>query len=220
MSPFPFAIIYADPPWRFQSWGLGVSFKRQNADGLHSGRRPPYAVMSTQDICALPVQTISTGDAALFLWATYPMLPDALQVMAAWGFMFKTVAFTWVKRTRNDTGWHIGLGYWSRSNPEICLLGTRGHPKRVSKRIPNLLIAPVRDHSHKPDEVRERIVALCGDLPRVELFAREKTPISVLGRPVSSGNPGRSAAGKRSEQRGNIVITGSSVCFLPGLLAG
>lgn len=88
----------------------------------------------------------------------------------------KTVAFTWVKRTPKDTGFHFGLGYWSRANPEICLLGTRGHPRRVSKSVANLVISPLRAHSQKPDEVRKQIVSLCGDLPRAELFARQKTP--------------------------------------------
>jgi N6-adenosine-specific RNA methylase IME4 len=132
--------------------------------------------MRTEAIRALPVSMISAPDCALFLWATYPMLPDAFAVIDAWGFTFKTVAFTWVKTNRSGRGFHFGLGYWTRANPEICLLATRGRPRRVSRAVPNLLVSPLREHSRKPDETRERIVALCGDLSRAELFARQRVP--------------------------------------------
>jgi N6-adenosine-specific RNA methylase IME4 len=79
--------------------------------------------MLTQDIAALPVQTIVAKDATLFLWAIYPMLPEALTVLRAWGFIYRTVAFTWAKLNPSGVGWHLGLGYWSRANPEICLCG-------------------------------------------------------------------------------------------------
>jgi site-specific DNA-methyltransferase (adenine-specific) len=102
------------------------------------------------------------------------MLEDALSVIEAWGFTYKTVAFTWVKTNRSGKGFHFGLGYWTRANPEICLLATRGRPRRVSRSVPNLLVSPLRDHSRKPDEARDRIVELCGDLRRAELFARQK----------------------------------------------
>ena len=132
--------------------------------------------MDTEEICSLKVADIAASDSLLFLWATYPMLPQAFEVIRAWGFQYKTVGFTWVKRTRSNRGYHFGLGFWTRANPELCLLATRGHPKRRSARVPNLVVSPVQDHSRKPDAVRERIVELCGDLPRAELFARAKTP--------------------------------------------
>jgi N6-adenosine-specific RNA methylase IME4 len=132
--------------------------------------------MSTEAIRALPVSMIAAPDCALLLWATYPMLPDALSVIEAWGFTYKTVGFTWVKTNRSGRGFHFGLGFWTRANPEICLLATRGRPRRVSRSVPNLLVSPLREHSRKPDEARDRIVALCGDLPRAELFARQKVP--------------------------------------------
>lgn len=156
-----FSIIYADPPWQYVS----VS---------HKGT-PPYPCLSTKEIAALPIADICNKDCLLFLWTTYPMLPDALSVIKAWGFAYKTVAFTWVKTNPSGRGFHFGLGRWTRSNPEICLLGIRGSSKRVARNVPNLVIAPRRAHSQKPDEVRGHIVSLCGDLPRIELFARQKT---------------------------------------------
>ena len=113
---------------------------------------------------------------ALFLWATFPQLPEALRLIQAWGFVYKTVAFVWLKQNRKALTWFYGLGFWTRSNAEICLLATKGHPKRQSAGIHQLVISPVEQHSKKPDEVREKIVALMGDVPRIELFARQQTP--------------------------------------------
>jgi len=104
------------------------------------------------------------------------MLRDAFEVIQSWGFTYKTCAFTWAKLNRSGVGFHFGMGYWTRSNPELCLLATRGGPRRAGRGVPNLVVAARREHSRKPDEVRDRIVALCGDLPRAELFAREKVP--------------------------------------------
>jgi site-specific DNA-methyltransferase (adenine-specific) len=164
-------IILADPPWRFQNWSIGERAKRGEKWARRNGRSP-YDVMATADIAALPVADIAARDSVLFLWATYPKLQDAMQVMAGWGFTYKTVAFTWVKNNPSGVGFHFGLGYWTRQNPESVLLGTRGKPKRVCNRVPNLLIYPRGEHSKKPPEVHDRIVRLMGDLPRVELFAR------------------------------------------------
>jgi N6-adenosine-specific RNA methylase IME4 len=111
----------------------------------------------------------------LFLWATDPLLPRALDVIEAWGFVYKTVAFTWVKTNRTGRGFFTGLGYWTRANPEICLLATRGNPRRVGRDVPRLLIAPRREHSRKPDEVYGRIERLVPG-PYLELFARARRP--------------------------------------------
>ena len=153
-----FSVLYADPPWLLKG---GVSM--------------PYPMMRTSDICALPVETIAAPDSILFLWAVHSHLPEALKVIQAWGFVYKTVAFTWVKRTPNDTGYFLGRGYWTHSNAELCLLATRGHPQRVGTGVRSLIVSSRREHSRKPDEVRERIVHICGDVPRAELFARQKT---------------------------------------------
>ena len=132
--------------------------------------------MSIDKLCALPVETLAAKDSLLFLWATFPMLPEALQLIRAWGFTFKTVAFVWLKQNRKSPTWFYGLGYWTRGNAEICLLATRGHPKRQATNIHQFIISPVEAHSKKPDEARDKIVSLLGDLPRVELFARQKCP--------------------------------------------
>lgn len=170
-----YQIIYADPPWRFKNWSANELAIRGEKWARRHGRSP-YPVMDLADICALPVADLTAKDCILFLWATYPKLPEALQVMAAWGFTYKTVAFTWVKNNPSGIGFHFGLGYWTRQNPEIILLGTRGHPKRIDRTIPNLVIYPRHNHSAKPPEVARRIVALMGDLPRIELFARSSVP--------------------------------------------
>ena len=123
----------------------------------------------------------------LFLWATFPQLPEALQLIKAWGFTFKTVAFVWLKRNKKSPTWFYGLGYWTRGNAEICLLAKRGKPKRHSAGVHQFIISPVEEHSKKPDVTRDKIVELAGDLSRVELFARQKTPgWDVWGNEVTS----------------------------------
>lgn len=162
-----YQIIYADPPWSFETYsdkGKGRSAENH------------YPAMSIADICALRVADIAAEDSVLFLWVNGPRLFQAQDVINAWGFTFKSHAFTWVKTGKNGKR-PIGCGYWTRANPEICLLATRGKPQRIDAGILNLIEAPRREHSRKPDEVRERIVRLVGDLPRIELFARQK----VLG---------------------------------------
>lgn len=160
-----YSIIYADPPWHF-------NFKnRQGLSEEAKGRL--YDTMDMAAIQALPVDQISNDNSVLFLWVMNSILPDAFQVIERWGFTFKTVAFTWVKLTVNGK-YHFGGGNWTRSNPEICLLATKGKPKRISASVRNLVVAERREHSRKPDEVREAIVSLVGDLPRIELFARGK----------------------------------------------
>lgn len=133
--------------------------------------RSPYDVMDTDAIGALPVKEIAARDCVLFLWATYPKLQDALRVVEAWGFTYKTVAHTWVKQNPSGRGWHFGLGYWTRGNPEICLLATRGKPKRLDNSVANLIISPRRDHSRKPDQIYPCIERLVVG-PYCELFAR------------------------------------------------
>lgn len=171
----PYQIIYADPPWRYDQKGL------QGAAEKH------YSTMSLEDICKLPVGSISAKDSILFLWATFPQLPAALRVISAWGFKYKTVAFLWLKKNRKADSWFFGLGFWTRGNAEVCLLATRGHPKRQSGKIHQFIISPIEAHSKKPDIVRDKIVELAGDVPRIELFARQTTPgWDVWGNEVTS----------------------------------
>lgn len=167
-------IIYADPPWSFNFHKRGLK------DKSHL-----YQTMKAQDIVGLPIKELVSDDCVLFLWVMNSEIPLALDVIDSWGFKYKTVAFTWVKTTKNT--YHFGGGNWTRSNPEICLLATKGKPKRMSASVRNLCISPLREHSRKPDEVRDAIVQLCGDLPRVELFARQQHPgWDVWGNEVES----------------------------------
>ena len=143
--------------------------------------------MSIDELCALPVERLAEKDCLLFLWATFPQLPEALQLIKAWGFTFKTVAFVWLKRNKKSPTWFYGLGYWTRGNAEICLLAKRGKPKRRSAGVHQFIISPVEEHSKKPDVTRDKIVELAGALSRVELFARQKTPgWDVWGNEVTS----------------------------------
>ena len=143
--------------------------------------------MSIDELCALPVETLAEKDCLLVLWATFPQLPEALRLIQAWGFTFKTVAFVWLKLNKKSPTWFYGLGYWARGNAEICLLAKRGKPKRRSAGVHQFIISPVEEHSKKPDVTRDKIIELAGDLTRVELFARQKTPgWDVWGNEVDS----------------------------------
>ena len=144
--------------------------------------------MSIDDICSLPVADIAEDDCLLFMWGAWPKLFEAGKLILAWGFQFKTCAFVWVKTNRRtnvnqtsflpvdsfDSFW--GMGRWTRANTEFCLLATKGSPKRESAAVHQIIYSPISAHSKKPDETRERIVKLAGDLPRVELFARKPAP--------------------------------------------
>lgn len=164
---FGYDIIYADPPWPFENY----STKRESRNPNNH-----YDTMSIEQIAALPVGHLASRDCALLLWAVDPLLPQAFEVMRAWGFDYKTVAFTWAKRTKLDTGWHMGTGYHTRANPETCLLGLTGSLQRRSAAVRQLVVEPIREHSRKPDRIADDIVRIYGDRPRVELFARTKRP--------------------------------------------
>ena len=159
-------IIYADPPWQFKNWS--DKGKERSADNH-------YNCMDIQDIYDMPVQDIADDDCVLLLWVTYPLLQEGLQTIKEWGFTYKTCGFSWVKKNKIKDSFFWGLGRWTRSNNEICLLATKGQPKRLSKSVHQIIYEPIDRHSKKPDCVRDKIVDLCGNLPRVELFARQKT---------------------------------------------
>ena len=150
-----YQIIYADPPWSYKVW---------TAKGGHKSASAHYPTMALKDICnfGINLRPFVADDCILFLWATFPNLLEAFRVIEAWGFQYKTVAFTWVK-IYSDNSPVCGLGYWTRANAEICLLATRGHPKRISKGVYQIIMSPQREHSQKPDEIRYRIVDLMGD---------------------------------------------------------
>lgn len=131
--------------------------------------------MDIEELCSMPVNGIAADNSVLFLWATFPQLQEALRLIKAWGFTYKTVAFVWLKLNKKSHTWFYGLGFWTRGNAEICLLATKGHPHRISNKIHQLIVSPVEEHSKKPDAARDKIIELLGDLPRIELFARQKT---------------------------------------------
>ena len=173
-----YSAILGDPPWQFATY---------SAKGKGRSAEAHYDCMAPANIKALPVAEWAAPDCALFLWATDPSLPQALDVIASWGFIYKTVAFTWVKTTKDGAGFPIGCGYWTRANPEQCLLATRGRPQRLLRSVRQLILAPRRLHSQKPDEARERIEALVPG-PHLELFARERRPgWDCWGSEVDSG---------------------------------
>lgn len=172
-----YQIIYADPPWSY----------RDKALSGNRGAICKYPVMGGEDLLAMPVNQIAADDCILFLWVTMPKLNEVFELIKAWGFEYKTVAFTWVKRNKISDSWFWGMGRWTRANAELCLLATKGKPKRMSASVSQIIDTPIERHSKKPDEVRNKIVKLAGDLPRIELFARQSTPgWSVWGNEVKS----------------------------------
>lgn len=167
MKTKKYRIIYADPPWSFKTYS--DKGKKQKSADCH------YNCMSIEDIYNIPVSNIADDNCVLFLWVTFPLLKEGLETIKRWGFTYKTCGFVWVKRNRKSDSYFWGLGYWTRANAEICLIATKGKPKRISKSVHQICDARIMQHSKKPAEIRNSIVELCGDVPRIELFAREKT---------------------------------------------
>lgn len=161
-----FGAVLADPPWSF-------SVRSPKGEGRSASQH--YPCMSLDSIAALPVADWAAPDAWLFLWTTTPMLPQALRVMGAWGFAYSGTAFCWAKLNPSGRGFHLGLGFTTRKNVELCLLGKRGRPPIRAHDVRELIVSPRRQHSRKPDEQYERIERLC-DGPYLELFARQQWP--------------------------------------------
>tara|TARA_R100001594_G_scaffold2878_1_gene11160 strand:- start:2971 stop:3531 length:561 start_codon:yes stop_codon:yes gene_type:complete len=161
-------IIYADPPWHFQNY---------NNANAQTNPEKHYKTMSMKDIANLPINKIADDNCVLFMWCTDPLLDKQIPIVKKWGFTYKTVGFHWVKTNKDKSKnlYAIGTGYWTRANNEICILATKGKISRVKgSNVHRLVVADRREHSRKPDCVRDRIIELCGDLPRIELFARER----------------------------------------------
>ena len=158
-------IIYADPPWNFKTYS--EKGKQKKSAECH------YRCMNIDNIYDLPINQIAADNCILFLWVTFPLLKQGLETIEKWGFTYKTIGFNWIKQNKKSDSLFWGLGYWTRANSEICLLATKGKPKRISKSVHSVIISKIREHSRKPDEVRDKILELCGDMPRIELFARQ-----------------------------------------------
>ncbi len=161
-----YGIIYADPPWHYRVY---------SKKGAGRSAESHYPTMTIEEIQALPVSELADKDCALFMWITFPLLKESLSVLSAWGFKFKTIAFVWIKQNRKSDSLFWGMGYWTRANAEFCVLATKGKPKKMAKNVHQVIISHIEEHSKKPDEARRRIVRLMGDLPRIELFARQKS---------------------------------------------
>ena len=169
-----YQIIYADPAWSYYN----DSTAKQDCTTVKGMRRPPYSVMSSTEIMNLPIEQISDDNAILFIWTTDYHLAKCIEVIKSWGFEYKTVGFVWAKKNKKGEQVCFMGAYTMKSGVELCLLATRGKDahKLVKKHNVRAYIeSPRLEHSKKPDEVRQRIVELCGDLPRVELFARQTT---------------------------------------------
>jgi len=159
-----YQIIYADCPWTYAD-------NKSNNPKL-GGKT--YPTMSLEEIKSLPISQISDDNCALALWATMPLLQEALQVINAWGFKYITCLFNWVKLNPKGEGIYSGLGHWVNGNAELVLFGKKGKPQRCVKNVKQIQMWPRGRHSAKPPEIRQELVRLFGDIPRIELFAREK----------------------------------------------
>lgn len=182
LVPGAYGCIVADPPWHFRA---RTALQMSNWTSRRDAEKH-YDVLGVEDIAALPVKQLAAKDCHLFLWVTGPCLRQAFEVMEAWGFRYSAVAFTWIKLKRSfnpqqlrvvptaECDLHVGLGLTTRKNAEFVLLGRRGNCKRVAKNVREVILAPVREHSRKPDEAMERIRSYVGpDVRIAELFSRQ-----------------------------------------------
>ena len=223
-----YGVIYADPPWTFST------FSRK---GKGRSAEAHYDCMTLDDIKKLPVADWALDDAVLLMWATDPLLDKALDVIRAWGFTYKTVGFYWVKQNPSTPSYFTGLGFWTRANPEQCLLATRGHPKRLSAAVKKLVVSPRREHSRKPEAMYGYIESLV-EGPYLEMFARTSRPgWDVWGaqaglfddgpvatrRWMSTGNVdriGEAAAVPQARRRGRPRRASGPTLFGPGESTG
>ena len=159
-----YSVIYAAPPWHYDAWkkGKGIAENHYNTMKIEE-------IIEMKDI----IQKISDKNCVLFLWGTFPCLLEGLRTLHEWGFKYKTCGFTWIKRNKVSDTWFFGLGHWTRANAEICLIAIKGTIKRVSNKVSQIVDTHIEEHSRKPEIVRDRIVELVGDLPKIELFARK-----------------------------------------------
>jgi N6-adenosine-specific RNA methylase IME4 len=172
--------VLVDPPFNFST---------RSEKGQERAPSQHYGCMTLDEIVAYPVAAKTAADAFLFLWVPPPHTLYAEPIMKAWGFTFSGLAFVWIKTTKNanvtplsvtaapgaKSPWHTGMGFGTRANAELCWLGRRGKPQRLSKGVHQLIVAPVREHSRKPDAMYERIEEFCAG-PYLELFARQRRP--------------------------------------------
>lgn len=171
-----YKIIYADPPWQYSSkelYGDKICGYKNGHRKRFADLKRIYNIMSLEEIKSLNIKTIIDKDCALFLWVTDSHLKEGLSIIDYWGFKYKTIAFVWLKKYKTGTT-VFNFAPWTLKSTEICLLGTRGKMSQYKKsnNVKQLVIAERTKHSKKPNEVRNRIIELFGDLPKIELFAR------------------------------------------------
>lgn len=164
-----YKIIYADPPWTYRVWS--------KATGLKRSAQSHYQTMNKEELQKMKdvIQKISAKDSVLLMWVTPPCLEEGLELIKEWGYTYKTIAFSWVKQNKKSDSLFWGMGYYTRANIELCLLATKGKTlERKSKSVHQVIMSKIREHSRKPDEIRDKIVELFGNIPRIELFSRQK----------------------------------------------
>jgi N6-adenosine-specific RNA methylase IME4 len=177
-----FGVVLADPPWAFATWNGKPSGRDPSWRPMKNAAARHYETMSLAEIMALPVRDVLARDAAVLIWVPSSHLPQALQVLEAWGAVYKSLGLVWVKQNRSGAGLHLGMGYWFRQGCEVAVFGTVGKPKRFDRGVRQVILSPRREHSRKPDETFDRIERLLGDVPRLELFGRQSRPgWTVLG---------------------------------------
>jgi N6-adenosine-specific RNA methylase IME4 len=160
-----YEIIYADPAWNYTATSNKIPSRSKQGQS--------YNAMRMIDIYEYQLPEINK-DCVLFMWATSPLLPEALYTIKCWGFEYKTIAFTWIKKNKKANSNFWGMGSWTRSNAEFLLLATKGNPKAVSHSVHSVVESVIEEHSKKPDIIRDKIVELCGNKKRIELFARKR----------------------------------------------
>lgn len=162
-------IIYADPPWSYRD--------KRTDKKISGGAESHYKTMKIESIEEMgeTIKKISAEDCMLFMWATFPNLIEAINTIKAWGFTYKTLGFSWIKTNKKNGKPFFGIGYYTKSNCEVCLLAIKGKPSnlKVSNYVSSCIISEKREHSRKPDEARDRITQLVGQVPKIELFARQ-----------------------------------------------
>lgn len=160
-----YQVIYADPPWKYKDKALSGN----------RGAELKYPCLSMSALKRLPVSKLAAKDCTLFLWVTLPFLKECFTIAEAWGFeKYKSLGFVWIKQNKKANTLFWGMGHGTRQNAELCLRFVKGKPKRVDAGVHSVVISKIEKHSKKPGEVRKRIEQLLGDVPRIELFARER----------------------------------------------
>lgn len=201
-----YSVIYADPPWKFTTYS--DKGKGRSAEAW-------YDCLTLDEIKNIPVKQWAAHDCVLLMWVTDPFLFKSKEVLDAWGFEYKTVGFVWAKTNELNKEFFMGTGYWTRANPEHCLLATRGHPKRVNSDVRELVISPRREHSRKPDEMYSLIERLCAG-PYLELFARNmRDGWDCLGKEAETGIGVRRWKSNNSSQNAPLQTPPPLSDFLP-----